>query len=55
MQVEVHGEKDIEKEDLVCPNDPLLFALVSQPCRPFVGDELILKSVFFNEVRNKFL
>ena len=53
--VEVHGEQDVEEEDLVCPNDPLLFALLSQPRRPLVGDEFVLETVFLSEVRNKFL
>ena len=53
--VQIHGEQDVEEEDLVRPNDPLLFALLSQPRRPLVGDELVLETVFLGEVRNKFL
>ena len=53
--IEVHGEQNVEEEDLVCPNDPLFFTLLSQPRRPFVRDELVLETVFLSEVRNKFL
>jgi hypothetical protein len=53
--VEVHGEQDIEEENSVCPDDPLLFTLMPQPRRPFVGDELILETVCLSEVRNEFL
>lgn len=53
--VEVHGEQDVEEEDFVCPDDPLLFALLPQPRRPLVGDELVLETVFLSKVRNKFL
>ncbi len=53
--VEIHGEQDVEEEDLVRPDDPLLFALLSQPRRSLVGDELVLETVFLSETRNRFL
>lgn len=36
--VEVHREQDIQKEDLVSPDDPLLLGLGSKPMRPFIRD-----------------
>ena len=53
--IEAHGEKNIEKENLICPDDALLFSLWPQPCRPFIGDKLILEAVFLSELRYKFL
>jgi len=53
--VEVHGEQDVEEENFVRPDDPLLLALMSQPRRPLVRDELVLETVFLSEVRNKLL
>jgi len=53
--LEVHGEKDVQEENLVAPNDPLLFALSPEPGRPLVRDEFILETILFCEVRDKFL
>ena len=53
--LEVHGEKDVQEEDLVAPNDPLLLALRPEPRRPFVSDEFVLEAVLLCKVRNEFL
>ena len=53
--VKIHGEQDVEEENFVCPYDPLLFALLSQPRWPLVGDKFVPETVFLSEVRNKFL
>ena len=31
----IEGEKHVEEEDLVAPDDPLLLRLLPQPARPF--------------------
>ena len=38
--VDVEREQDVEEEDLVAPDDPLLLALPPQPLRPLVRHEL---------------
>jgi hypothetical protein len=53
--IEVYGEQVVEEDDFGCPNDTLLFALLSQPCRPPVGDELVLETVFLSKVRDELL
>ncbi len=53
--LEVHGEKDVQEENLVAPNDPLLFALSPEPGRPLVRDEFILETILLREVRDEFL
>jgi hypothetical protein len=53
--VEVHGKQDVEKEDLICPDNALLFSLLPQPCWPFIGDEFILEAIFLSELGYKFL
>lgn len=35
--VHVEREQDVEEQDLVAPDDPLLLALSTKPLRPFVG------------------
>jgi hypothetical protein len=53
--VEVHWEQHIQEKDLISPYDPLLLRLSSKPMRPFVRDKLILESIFFRHMRDKFL
>ena len=53
--IEVHGEKHVQEEDLVAPNNPLLLALRPEPRRPFVSDKFVLESVLLCEVRDEFL
>ena len=53
--LEVHGEKNVQEENLVTPNDPLLFALSPEPGRPLVRDEFILETILLCEVRDEFL
>ena len=53
--LEVHGEKDVQEENLVAPNDALLLALRPEPGRPFVRDEFVLEAVLLCKVRNEFL
>jgi len=53
--IETHGEQDVEKKNLVCPDDALLFSLWPQPRRPFIGDKLILEAVLLSELGYKFL
>jgi len=53
--LEVHGEKDIQEENLVAPNDPLLLALRPKPGWPLVRDEFILEAILLRKVRDEFL
>src|SRR5260221_14133752 len=53
--LEVHGEKNVQEENLVAPDDPLLLALGPQPRWPLVRDEFILEAVLLCEVRDEFL
>lgn len=53
--LEVHREEDVEEEDLVRPDDPLLLLLRAEPRRPLVRDELVLESVLSSEVRDELL
>lgn len=48
-------EKDIQEEDFVTPDDPLLFRLLMKPMGPFVLYKLILESIFFCHVRDNLL
>lgn len=38
--VDIEREQDVEEQDLVAPDDPLLLALPPQPLRPLVRHEL---------------
>ena len=53
--LEVHGEKNVQEENLVSPNHPLLFTLRPEPRWPLVCDEFILETILFREVMDKFL
>ena len=53
--LEIHGEKNVQEENLVAPDDPLLFALSPEPGRPLVRDEFILETILLREVRYEFL
>ena len=53
--LEVHREEDVEEEDLVRPDDPLLLLLRAEPRGPFVRDELVLEPIFGGKVRDEFL
>jgi hypothetical protein len=53
--LEVHGEKHVQEENLVPPNDPLLLALSPEPGRPLVSDEFVLETVLLRKVRDEFL
>ena len=53
--LEIHGEENIEEENLVCPDDTLFFFLSPKPRRPFVRDKLILEIVGRGEMRDEFL
>jgi hypothetical protein len=50
--VEVHGEKDVQEENLVAPNDALLLALRPEPRQSFVSDLFVLEAVLLREVRD---
>ena len=45
--LEVHREEDIQEQDLVGPDDTLLFLLCPQPRRPLVGHKLVLEAICF--------
>lgn len=51
--VEVHWEEDVKEQDLVCPDDPLLFGLRTKPMWPFVSDEFVFEPVLLGEMRNE--
>lgn len=53
--LEVHGEEHVEEQDLISPDDPLFFSLLTEPRRPLVCYELILESIDFGKVGYKFL
>lgn len=45
--LQIHGEENIQEQDLVSPNDTLFFLLCPQPRWPLVGHELVLEAVCF--------
>lgn len=42
---------DVQEQDFVSPNNPLLFFLLMQPCRPLVRDKLVLETIFLSHMR----
>ena len=48
-------EKDVKKEDLVAPDEPLFLLLLVEPARPLVLDQLILETIMARHVWDKVL
>lgn len=53
--LQVQREEDVQKEDLVRPDDALLLRLLVQPGRPLVRHQLVLKAVLAGHVRDEIL
>jgi hypothetical protein len=52
---QIHREEDVEEQDLVCPNDTLLFFLGLKPRWPFVCHEFVLETIGFCHMWDEFL
>ena len=53
--LEIHGKEDIEKENLVCPDNSLFLLLRAEPRRPLVCNKLVFEVVGFSKMRDEFL
>lgn len=53
--LQVEREENVQEEDLVAPDDPLLVGLLVKPPRPFVLDVLVVEAVPLGVLRDEVL
>lgn len=53
----VHSQREehVEEQNLIAPNDPLLFCLLVKPTWPFILHQLILETILLCHIWNEFL
>lgn len=48
--LDIQWEQYVQEENLITPNDPLLFGLLMQPSWPFILNQFILEIIFIRHV-----